>query len=147
MAKTTQAFILFNMLKAAGTKGVSKGDVAKALNVRENSVPVYFFGMKKLYNAKIETIKNGRQVVAYKLLNPNEVSGVPETRGASKGNKPLVKAGPKKATKVVQTKVKATKPTKAKKTSDDTPILDKEMKIAEITDQEFADIKTSLGLI
>ena len=70
MSKNTQAYILFNMLKAAGDKGVNKEQVAKALNVKESSVPVYFFGMKKLYKADIEVIKNGRQVVAYKLNNP-----------------------------------------------------------------------------
>jgi hypothetical protein len=136
MAKNTQAFILFNMLKAAGSKGVTRDQVATALQVKETSVPVYFFGMKKLYNADIETVKNGRQVVAYKLLNPDQVTNVPQTRGAGKvkavAKKPLVKAA-----KVVKTNV------------DDTgeiPTLDSDLRIAEITDREFGDIKSSLGL-
>jgi hypothetical protein len=137
MAKNTQAFILFNMLKAAGSKGVTRDQVATALQVKETSVPVYFFGMKKLYNADIETVKNGRQVVAYKLLNPDQVTNVPQTRGAGKikvvTKKPLVKAA-----KVVKTNVVDD--------SGEIPTLDSDLRIAEITDREFGDIKSSLGL-
>jgi hypothetical protein len=137
MAKNTQAFILFNMLKAAGSKGVTRDQVATALQVKETSVPVYFFGMKKLYNADIETVKNGRQVVAYKLLNPDQVTNVPQTRGAGKikvvAKKPLVKAA-----KVVKTNVVDD--------SGEIPTLDSDLRIAEITDREFGDIKSSLGL-
>ena len=144
MAKNTQAFILFNMLKAAGNKGVTKGEVAKALNVKETSVPVYFFGMKNLYKAEIETVKSGRQVVAYKLLNADQVTGVPQTRGSGKV-KAVTKAAPKKVSKTVA--VKTPKPSKVKAVKNDIPVLDKEMEISEISDNEFADIKSSLGLL
>ena len=137
MSKNTQAYILFNMLKAAGDKGVNKEQVAKALNVKESSVPVYFFGMKKLYKADIEVIKNGRQVVAYKLNNPNEVTGVPQTRGAGK----------LKVVKKVK-KTVAAKPTKVLTKNLDGaefPILDND--VPHISDHEFNDIKTSLGIL
>ena len=140
MSKNTQAYILFNMLKAAGDKGVNKEQVAKALNVKESSVPVYFFGMKKLYKADIEVIKNGRQVVAYKLNNPNEVTGVPQTRGAGK-----IKAKPVKATaKAVVTK--PVKVAKIKSSNFDVPTLD-QTDVPHISDREFNDIKTSLGIL
>lgn len=142
MAKNTQAFILFNMLKAAGTKGVTKSEVAKALNVKEGSVPVYFFGMKKLYKAEIETVKSGRTVVAYKLLNPDQVTGVPQTRGAGK-----VKAVAKKSTKKVTKALPTKKVSRTVNDSTETPTLDKDMEIAQIGDRELADIKSSLGLI
>jgi hypothetical protein len=137
MSKNTQAYILFNMLKAAGDKGVNKEQVAKALNVKESSVPVYFFGMKKLY----KVIKNGRQVVAYKLNNPNEVTGVPQTRGAGK-----IKAKPVKATaKAVVTK--PVKVAKIKSSNFDVPTLEQDNDVPHISDREFNDIKTSLGIM
>ena len=135
MSKDTQAFILFNMLKAAGNKGVNKAQVAKALNVKETSVPVYFFGMKKLYNAEIEVIKNGRQVVAYKLTNPDKVTGVPKTRGAGK-------IKPKAVKKVA---VKTAKPLTKSLDNSEFPVLDNEVK--SFSDREFNDIKTSLGIL
>ena len=126
MSKNTQAYILFNMLKAAGDKGVNKEQVAKALNVKESSVPVYFFGMKKLYKADIEVVKNGRQVVAYKLNNPNEVTGVPQTRGAGK-----IKIKPVKAT----AKAAVTKPVKVakiKSSNFDVPTLEQDNDVPQI---------------
>jgi hypothetical protein len=144
MAKNTQAFILFNMLKAAGDKGVSRTQVAKALNVKETSVPVYFFGMKKLYKAEIETVKQGRQVVAYKLLNPDEVTGVPQTRGS--GKKSVTKPIAKKSKVVTKPVKKAAKKTGETKVVEKAVAPDADLQVTEITDSEFADIKSSLGL-
>jgi hypothetical protein len=128
------------MLKAAGSKGVSKSEVANALSIKENSVPVYFFGMKKLYKAEIETVKQGRQVIAYKLLNADAVaSPVPQHRG---GGRSVTKPIAKKKGKVI-----ATKATKSKATKTETPKINSEMEISEISDSEFFDIKSQLGLV
>lgn len=125
MAKNTQAFVLFNMLKAAGPNGVSKTEVANVLSIKESSVPVYFFGLKKQFNAEIETVKKGREIIAYKLVNADTIA-VPQHRSKNKK-------------KLFNKKV-------AKTTDAETPILDTDLMNAEIGENEFNDIKAQLGL-
>ena len=145
MSKNVQAFTLFNTLKAAGKKGVSKVEIAKVLGVKESSVPVYIFNMKKAYKAKFEVIKKGRQIIAYKLANVEDLE-IPQLRKNAKGVAPVTKAVSKKAS---VKKTKAVKPSKvkiAKVVDGEVPVLDADMEITEITDGEFNDIKSSLGL-
>jgi len=146
MSKNVQAFTLFNTLKAAGKKGVSKSDIAKVLGVKESSVPVYIFNMKKAYKAKFEVIKNGRQIVAYKLANADEVK-IPQLRRNAKG---VVKSVTKTLKKKASKTVKAAKVAKPKvvtpATTGEVPVLDADMEITEFSDSEFNDIRTSLGL-
>ena len=139
MAKNTQLFNLFNMMKAAGSKGVTKQQVSKQLGISEGSVPVYVFGLKKYFKADYEAIKQGRQVLAYKLVNSDGIV-VPQFRKGSKAlTKPLAKN-----TKVV--KLKSSKAAPVSSTGE-VPTPDKDLSVAEITDREFNDIKSSLGLI
>lgn len=141
MAKNTQLFTLFNLLKAAGDKGVTKAQAVKALGVKENSVPVYFHSLKKQFNAEIETKKNGREVVAYKLINADKVE-VPQFRKGAVVTKSV-------KTKTVTKKAKSGKIVKSTKTSNDNgeiPILDRELEITEITDRELDDIRQQLGM-
>ena len=145
MSKNVQAFTLFNTLKAAGKKGVSKIEIAKVLGVKESSVPVYIFNMKKAYKAKFEVIKKGRQIIAYKLANVEDLE-IPQLRKNAKGVAPVTKAVSKKAS-VKKTKVvKPSKAKTAKVVDGEVPVLDADMEITEITDGEFNDIKSSLGL-
>ena len=143
MAKNTQSFVLFNMLKAAGSKGVTKTEVAKALGVKESSVAIYFFGLKKFFKAEIETVKKGRQIVSYKLANADDIE-VPSHR---KGANSVVKSTSKKASKVVRTKhVKATKTATVDVDTGEVAVPDSDLHVTKITDREFSDIKSSLGL-
>jgi hypothetical protein len=132
MAKSSQMFVLYNLMKAAGNKGVGKKEVAKALNVKESSVPVYFFAMKKYFKAEYDIVKQGRQIVAYKLINSDKIS-VPQFR---KGKVKVVKASNPVVTKVVKNKK-----------VDEVPNIEDDSGITQITDREFSDIKSTLGLI
>jgi len=144
MSKNVQAFTLFNTLKAAGKKGVSKVEIAKVLGVKESSVPVYIFNMKKAYKAKFEVVKKGRQIVAYKLANVDDIK-IPQLRKNAKGVvKSVTKAVKKKASKTVKG-VKSAKVV-APVSTGEVPVLDADMEITEITDSEFNDIRSSLGL-
>ena len=136
-----QGYMLFSLLKAAGKKGISRSEAAKALGVRESSVPVYFYGLRTLYGAEIEVQKQGRKVVGYTLLNPNECTISENGRRGTKTTKVKAKSKPMKSVSV-----KTVKATKAAVVKDSTPILDSDLQISEIDDAELNDLKASLGI-
>ena len=135
MAKNTQGYVLYNMMKAAGDKGVTKAQIATQLGVREGSIGIYLFGLRKFHNAQFETVKQGRKVISYKLVNAENIA-VPATRKGS-----VTKAA--KPAKVLTKSVKTAKPVKAEKAV----APDADLSVTEITPREFDDIKSSLGLI
>lgn len=136
-----QGYMLFSLLKAAGKKGLSRSEAAKALGVRESSVPVYFYGLRTLYGAEIEVQKQGRKVVGYTLLNPNECTITENGRRGTKTTKVKAKSKPMKSVSV-----KTVKATKAAVVKDSTPILDSDLEISEIDETELNDLKASLGI-
>jgi hypothetical protein len=138
MSKNTQMFTLFNALKAAGDNGVSKEQLATILGVKEISVPVYLFDLKKFYKAELETVKNGRQIVSYKLINADKINVPQHRKGA------VTKVAPKPVKTVA--KFASGSKNSIKEDSFDVATLDPDMKVTEISDREFADIKSSLGL-
>lgn len=149
MSNATQAHNLFTLLSKAGSKGVSRSDVAKHLGVLESSVPIYFFGLRKFFNAEIENIKNGRKVVGYRLLNADNID-VPSQRRNS--NPVAVVTKPIKATKAKVVKGTNKKSAITKDADDgidfdsaDVSILDKDLD-TNFSDAEFDDIKATLGL-
>lgn len=123
MAHATQNYRLFQLLKASTT--CRKEVIAKELGVGLVSVPVYIHELKRLFKADIESIRVGRLVVGYSLKNKDIV--VPQFR-----------KGYAHKQKAVATP--ATLPGGA------TPIPDKDMDITRVSDREFADIRSSLGI-
>lgn len=142
-----QGYMLFSLLKAAGKKGISRSEAAKALGVRESSVPVYFYGLRTLYGAEIEVEKQGRKVIAYRLLNADECTVSENGRRGTKTAK-VVKSKPMKSVSAKTVKVSAPKAKKtvAASASEVTPILDSDLEISEIDDAELNDLKASLGI-
>jgi hypothetical protein len=141
MAKMNQMVNLYNLLSASGDKGVDRTQAAKILGVKEGSVPVYFYWLKKNFKAEIEVKKQGRQILSYTLTNPDVVKVAVSNIG-KKSSTPLVKNV--KAPKVVKT-------TKVKKTatisdSGEVSIPDADPNVSEISDREFSDIKSALGI-
>ena len=136
-----QGYMLFSLLKAAGKKGLSRSEAAKALGVRESSVPVYFYGLRTLYGAEIEVQKQGRKVIGYTLLNPNECTITENGRRGTKTTKVKAKSKPMKSVSV-----KTVKATKAAVVKGSSPILDSDLEISEIDESELNDLKASLGI-
>ncbi len=136
MAKNVQAFTLFSALKAAGSKGISKEEVAKILGVKDNSVPVYIFNLRKAYNANFKVVKDGRKIVAYILENVDELA-IPQVRKNAKAPKG---SGVVKAKKGVKTSPVAVE------SDGSVPTLDADLEIAEYGDRELSDIADSLGI-
>ena len=132
MSKSTQNFRLYNLLKASTV--VRKETVANELDVALNSVPVYIHGLKKLYKLQIDTVKEGRNVVAYQLVGGSSQS-VPEFRRNAAGTKPK---------KVKKGTVQATNG-KTLSATGEVPIPDRDLN-STYSERELADLSSSLGI-
>lgn len=124
MAKQTQYHKLFMLLKGAPS-GLSKEDLGKAMGIAPVSVPVYIFELKKQFKCDIESVRQGKTVVAYKIVNGDKAK-VPEFRRGS--SQPVAK-----------------KPAKTAPVGEATA-LDAEGDITQVGDREMADIRSSLGI-
>lgn len=150
----TKYFVLFTVLKSAGKKGASPEACAKELNFAVGSVAPYMNSLRTKFGAEIETIKDGRTIQAYVLKNVDVVEAniTPNRRG--KAAAPVAK----KAKAVAKTKAKAVakpkpvakvvaqKKVRIEAEDGSIPTLDADLRIAEVTDNELADIKAQLGL-
>jgi hypothetical protein len=136
--KNTQLNNLTNALVAAGDAGLSRQQIAAALKISENSSPGYVLALKRQCKAEIDVVKEGKRVVAYILKNPDSVLDRQDgRRGRTVANKMTVK---KVATKTVtKTAVKAAV------VKEKPQILDKDLDVG-ISEREFSDIRSSLGL-
>ena len=113
---------------------ISKEKIAKVLGVKLISVPVYIHELKSQFKAKILSVREGRKVVGYKLdTKESKNIKVPQFRRNAVSAMPAKK--PVTANNVVQV-------------SDDgsIPVLDKDAEITRVSDREFADIRSSLGV-
>jgi biotin operon repressor len=126
MSKQTQYFKLFMLLKGA-PNGISKEELGIAMSVSAVSVPVYIFELKKQFKCEIESVRKGKQVVAYKLVNGDKVK-VPEHRRGSL--QPVAKLAVKAAPLTGEAALEA----------------DSEHDITRVGDREMADIRSSLGI-
>lgn len=143
--KHTKYFDLFSALKAGGDKGVSPDSLQKTLSFTSGALAVYIHALRNKFGAQIESVRNGRTVTAYRLTNIAEMEkSILPTR------KPRTsKAKARKSIAVAR----VTKVTKAPKTVKKTvvddgsiPVLDADLDISEITDNDLADIRHSLGI-
>lgn len=125
MAKQTQYHKMFMLLKGA-PNGLSKEDLGKHMGIAPVSVPVYIFELKKQFKCDIESVRQGKTVVAYKIVNGDKAK-VPEFRRGAVGPIPTKKA--------------------AKTAADGTAVEgDAESDITRVGDHEMADIRASLGI-
>jgi biotin operon repressor len=153
MSKTTKYFDLFSALKAGGDKGVTPDALAKSLNFTTGALAVYIHALRHKFGAQIESVRNGRTVVSYRLVNVAEMEAAispnrkPRTTKAKKAAPAKAKATKATKTKVKAKKVAKTAPVKTK-VRDDGPVevLDEDLDIAEITDRELDDIRSQLGI-
>jgi len=155
MSKTTKYFDLFSALKAGGDKGVTPESLAKTLNFTTGALAVYIHALRHKFGAQIESVRNGRTVVSYRLVNVAEMEAAitpnrkPRTTKAAKAAPKAKATKVAKVTKTVKTKkVKAAPKVKAKTKREDGPVevLDADLDIAEITDRELDDIRSQLGI-
>jgi biotin operon repressor len=140
---STKYFDLFSALKAGGVKGVSPAALTKALKFSASSLAVYVHALRHKFGANIESVRNGRTVVTYRLLNVAEMESK-----ISPNRKP--RTSKKKATvaKSVQTVSKTAKTathTRKSKKNVIAPVVD-DMSVVEINDSDLSDIKSQLGI-
>ena len=133
---------LFTMLKSG--KSVTVEAMQSALKIKNNSIMVLIFQLRRHLGAEIEAERSGRKVVSYRLDNAATIepklNSVKAPRAAKTAKTPKVA----KAQKVAVAKTSTTVSRKSK--SEDIPVLDADLDISEVSDAELADLRNQLGL-
>jgi len=123
--------ILFSLMESG--KPVAVENMLKTLDVKQGSIMCLISALRNDFGAEIETVRDGRKVLSYQLMNADKVK-IPTKVKAVKAPK---------AAKVAVVKPKTTVPRKAAKSDADVPTLD----VQEIdSDAELASLKAELGL-
>jgi hypothetical protein len=71
MSKQIQAFKLYQLLRS--DLQIPTERIATELGVNVKSVPVYINKLKEQFKANIESIRKGKKVIAYKILNADQI--------------------------------------------------------------------------
>jgi len=129
----------FEMLRSG--KPVKFADLVSRMGCKEITVMTYICSLRNNFGAEIETVRDGRKVVAYTLANPDAVA--PKMVSKSAAKTPKVKKVKPIVAKVAVTKSRKTIATKTAAVVDEIPNLD----VEEIdSDAELASLKAELGL-
>jgi hypothetical protein len=120
--KQTQTYRLYQILKSG--EPVKIEVLASTLNIKTQSVPVYIHELKRVFKANIRSVREGKRVGSYQLLNADKIK-VNEFPKNSYG--PVAKAKPKTLIASIAEELEA-------------------VNTGGVTEKEFADIKSSLGL-
>jgi biotin operon repressor len=124
--------VLFTLMQSG--KPVSVESMIKTLDVKQGSIMCLISALRNDFGAEVETVRDGRKVLSYQLLNADKVK-IP-TKVAKVAKAP-------KAAKVAVLKTKTTVSRKAAAATDEIPTLD----VQEIdSDAELASLKAELGL-
>lgn len=149
MANPTKKMIeVFNMMKSG--KAVDFDKMVDTLGCKPVTAMVLICALRRDCGAEIESIRDGRKVVAYRLDNADAIAT--KMIAGAKSSKTAKVAKPAKTKTVAARKVATATSTKAAKTKaaavDDgsVPVLDSNLEISEISEREFDDIKSQLGL-
>lgn len=127
---------VYEMMKDGKSCNFSK--MVKALNCSEVTAMVHICALRRDFNAQIETERDGRKVVAYKLTNAADIAPRMVLKSATKTKAPKV---------IKTTKVARVAKTVSSKAVDDGSVatLD-DLPITEVDDRELADLKSQLGI-
>jgi biotin operon repressor len=124
--------VLFTLMQSG--KPVSVESMIKTLDVKQGSIMCLISALRNDFGAEVETVRDGRKVLSYQLLNADKVK-IP-TKAAKTPKAP-------KVARVAVTKTKTTVSRKAAAATDEIPTLD----VQEIdSDAELASLKAELGL-
>lgn len=114
--------------------------MVKRLGCSNVTAMVHICALRRDFGAAIETERDGRKVVAYKLTNAAEIA--PRMVLKSKATKTKT---PKVVKSTIVSKVKASK-AKATVADDGSVSTIDDLSVTEIDDRELADLKNQLGL-
>jgi len=144
MSKSTKYFELFTALKSSGDNGVSPDTLQKATGFNSGALAVYIHALRHQFGAKIDSIRNGRTVVGYRLTNADELATkiLPTRKPRTVTKTTKAPTQPRKG----QT-LRTVKAVKTTKTANKEGIVDvSDLEISEYTDNDLADIRQSLGI-
>lgn len=126
----------FEMLKSG--KSVNFESMVQRLGVKPVTAMVFICALRSDFNADIDTERDGRKVISYRLKNADAVA--PRMVLKTKATKTKAPKAPKVSVTKTSTSVsrKATKATNAASVE--------EYQVEEVSDAELADLKQQLGI-
>ena len=129
--KIKQNMVLFELLKSSPDLPVTKEEIAKTLDIKVASVPVYIHSLKKELHAtrsdaEITTVRESKKALGYKLVGGKSLTVK---------NKRFVKESSNSEPKVVTISE-----------TGELPLIDKDNELTSISEREFDDLRSSLGL-
>ena len=135
MLKVTQNYKLMTLLSSG--EAVKVESLREALNINYYSVSVYIHELKK-FGAEIESVREGKKVIAYKLLNYEKIKNkISQYRS---NNSQVEKKTENKVSK------KEAKTNTVPNADGSFPTIDPDNELAQVSENEMNDIKDSLGL-
>ena len=146
---------VYEMLKDG--KDFSFDKMVSKLACSPTTAMVLICALRRDFDAKIESVRDGRKVIAYRLDNASALASkmvakakAPKTsqKTASKKVSKTVSAVSKKSSAVLKTASKTAKVKQSSPREDefDVPTLDADLSVTEISDSEMADLRHQLGL-
>jgi hypothetical protein len=128
---------VYEMMKDG--KSVNFDAMVKRLGCKAGTAMVLICALRRSFGADIETERDGRKVISYRLTNASDIAS----------RMVLTKSTKAKAPKVASVKVAKTKSTVSRKSSledGEVPTVESDYDISEVSDAELADLKLQLGL-
>lgn len=146
---------VYEMLKDG--KDFSFDKMVSKLACSPTTAMVLICALRRDFDAQIESVRDGRKVIAYRLDNAAALATkmvakvkAPKTAKVKAQKSALSKALSKPASKVavakVQKSVKSKKASSPREDEFDVPTLDADLSVSEVTDSELADLRHQLGL-
>lgn len=145
MSKSTKYFELFSALRAGGDKGVTPEALRKATGFNEGALAVYIHALRHKFGAVIESVRNGRSIVAYRLTNADQVN-ITAARKPRSTTKVVTKTPKTKTAKKSKVAVARVVKTTKKATNNEGIVDVSDLEIQEYNDADLADIRQSLGI-
>lgn len=129
----------FEFLKSG--KSVNFDKMVSDLGVKPVTAMVFICALRKDFGADIETERDGRRVISYRLNNASDIAPKMVLKSTAKASKPKAAKS-----KVVVSKTKTIVSRKSSRDTGEVPTVDSDYDISEVTDAELADLKEQLGI-
>lgn len=127
---------VYEMMKDG--KSVNFDAMVKRLGCKPVTAMVLICALRRSFGADIETERDGRKVISYRMTNAGDIAA----------NMVLTKSVKVKKAATPKVSVAKTKATVSRKSvsTGEIPTVDSDFDISEVTDAELADLKEQLGI-
>jgi len=131
--------LTYEFLKSG--KSVNFDKMVSDLGVKPVTAMVFICALRKDFGADIDTERDGRKVISYKLNNASDIAPSMVLKSTAKASSPKASKS-----KVVVSKTKSVISRKSSKDAGEIATVESDYDISEVSDAELADLKEQLGI-